>query len=315
MTLILRAVAASDPGLVRSNNEDSAFVGTRLLVIADGVGGAPAGEVASEIAVRALAAIDGLPDGSAVDGLPDRSAVDEDGRSGENAPVEENAGTAPVDENAGTAGTTGTTPADGNAWTAPADGNAGTAGAAGSAGSAGGSSGALSLLTEAAAAANREIAISAEVDPAIRGMGTTLTAVLLTGDEVALLHVGDSRAYLLHEAALRQLTRDDTYVQGLVDRGVLTREDARRHPRRSLVTQAVQGQVMSPSTGVIPVVAGDRLLLCSDGLSDVVTDEAISETLRSYPDRNECAESLVKLALQAGGPDNITVVVADVQAG
>jgi serine/threonine protein phosphatase PrpC len=104
-------------------------------------------------------------------------------------------------------------------------------------------------------------------------------------------------------------------VQSLVDRGALTPAQARAHPQRSLVTQAVQGRPMTISGGNLDARAGDRYLICSDGLSDVVTDEAIGQALASYPEQQECAEQLVKLAVQAGGPDNITVIVADVTAG
>ena len=104
-------------------------------------------------------------------------------------------------------------------------------------------------------------------------------------------------------------------MQSLVDRGALTPAQARSHPQRSLVTQAVQGRPMTISGGTLEPQLGDRFMLCSDGLSDVVTDEAIGLALTSYPEPQECAEQLVKLAVQAGGPDNVTVIVADVTAG
>jgi protein phosphatase len=239
-SLILRAVTVSDRGLVRTNNEDVAHAGDRLVAVADGIGGLPAGEIASDLAIRALAPVERLPDGAEP----------------------------------------------------------------------------LAALRGAVEAANRLIREAAGADPASDGMGTTMTAVLLSGDQLAVVHVGDSRCYLLRHGRLRQLTRDDTLVQALVDQGLLTPDEARRHPQRSLVTRAVQGTDVVPTTAALTAEPGDRLLLCSDGLSDVVDDHAIGQALTTYRDRRQCAEQLVKLAQQAGAPDNVTVVVADlVEAG
>jgi protein phosphatase len=171
------------------------------------------------------------------------------------------------------------------------------------------------LLTAAVEEGNDKVAEMVEEDSDRDGMGTTVTALLLSGGELGLVHVGDSRCYLLHDNTLEQVTRDDTLVQSLVDRGALTPAQARSHPQRSLVTQAIQGRPMTISGGTLEPRVGDRFMLCSDGLSDVVTDEAIAQALVSYPEPQECAEQLVKLAVQAGGPDNITVIVADVTAG
>ena len=145
-------------------------------------------------------------------------------------------------------------------------------------------------------------------------MGTTLTALLLarTGGCLALAHVGDSRAYLLRGGTMTQLTRDDTYVQGLVDNGVISAEEARRHPQRSLVTQAINGSEIAPTYALVTPLLGDRFLLCSDGLSDYVDDQKIADALASYPDLQQCVEQLVGLALDAGAPDNVSVVLADV---
>jgi protein phosphatase len=236
MTLVLRAVAATDQGLVRSNNEDAVFVGSRLLVVADGMGGLPAGELASEILIGALSAVDEMPD------------------TGE--PLQD--------------------------------------------------------LIAALGTANERIEAAVADDDARDGMGTTVTALLLAGDRVAALNVGDSRCYLVRGGELTQLTRDDTYVQALVDQGVLTPDDARRHPQRALVTQAVQGGPFRPAGRMIPVEVGDRFLLCSDGLSDYVEDAVIANTLRENPDRKTCAAELVHRTLEAGAPDNVTVIVADV---
>jgi PPM family protein phosphatase len=142
-------------------------------------------------------------------------------------------------------------------------------------------------------------------------LGTTVTAVLLTGDQLAVVHVGDSRCYLVRDRGLHQLTRDDTFVQELVDMGALTPAQARQHPQRSIITRAVQGDEISPATAIVPALAGDRLLLCSDGLSDVVDDDAIGQTLVQHAEPRQCAEQLVKLAQQAGAPDNVTVIIAD----
>ncbi|MEV6371647.1 serine/threonine-protein phosphatase [Micromonospora sp. WP24] len=151
-------------------------------------------------------------------------------------------------------------------------------------------------------------------DPERQGMGTTLTALLFarTGSCLALAHIGDSRAYLFREGVLKQITRDDTFVQMLVDQGVITPDQASSHPRRAVVTQALQGDDVSPTYATMVPAAGDRWLLCSDGLSNVVRPDTLAEVLAGHPDRAECAHKLIDLALRAGGPDNITVVVADV---
>ncbi|MCG5436594.1 PP2C family protein-serine/threonine phosphatase [Micromonospora sp. NPDC007208] len=151
-------------------------------------------------------------------------------------------------------------------------------------------------------------------DPERQGMGTTLTALLFarTGSCLALAHVGDSRAYLFREGVLKQVTRDDTFVQMLVDQGVITPDQASSHPRRAVVTQALQGDEVSPSYATMVPRAGDRWLLCSDGLSNVVRPDTLTEVLSGYPDRGACAAKLIDLALHAGAPDNVTVVVADV---
>ncbi|GGO23972.1 PP2C family protein-serine/threonine phosphatase [Micromonospora parathelypteridis] len=151
-------------------------------------------------------------------------------------------------------------------------------------------------------------------DPERQGMGTTLTALLFarTGSCLALAHVGDSRAYLFREGVLKQITRDDTFVQMLVDQGVITPDQASSHPRRAVVTQALQGDEVTPSYSTMVPRVGDRWLLCSDGLSNVVRPDTLTEVLTDYPDRAACTGKLIDLALHAGAPDNVTVVVADV---
>jgi protein phosphatase len=237
MSVILRTVAVSDRGKARENNEDAVHAGRKLVAVADGVGGGPSGEVASEIVIRTLSALDG-----------------------ESPPA------------------------------AP--------GAA---------------LRAAVEAANRGIRDAIEADPSLAGMGTTLTAMLADGDGLDLVHVGDSRAYAWRDGTLTQLTRDDTYVQGLVDKGVISREEARAHPQRALVTQAVHGSGVNPTFAMVTPRPGDRYLLCSDGLSDYVDDEAIARTLQEQPELAACAQQLVDLALAAGAPDNVSVILADVE--
>jgi protein phosphatase len=142
-------------------------------------------------------------------------------------------------------------------------------------------------------------------------MGTTLTALRFRGGQVGLVHVGDSRAYLLRNGVLSQITHDDTYVQYLVDSGKLTPEEAKDHPRRSVILRALLGTEVDPDVSIREARAGDRYMLCSDGLTDVVSAETIAETMQ-IPDTQECADRLVELALRGGGPDNVTVIVADV---
>jgi protein phosphatase len=145
-------------------------------------------------------------------------------------------------------------------------------------------------------------------------MGTTVTALLWTGDGFGLAHIGDSRAYLLRDGELRQLTRDHTFVQALIDDGRITEAERETHPARSLLLQALGGDEPVPDTADVPAQAGDRLLLCSDGLSGVVSAETIRTVLAEQADLQAAADRLVDLARRAGGPDNITCVLADVLA-
>jgi protein phosphatase len=236
MTLSWRYAAASDVGLLRDGNEDSAFAGRRLLAVADGMGGHAAGEVASAAVIAALEQLDEL----GVDAGDPQEA-----------------------------------------------------------------------LREAVQEANANLRDMVAADSELQGMGTTVTAVLTDGDYTWLAHVGDSRAYLLRDDALHQLTRDHTFVQQLVDEGRIAPEDVSTHPQRSLITRALDGRdVVELDLDRLDLRSGDRLLLCSDGLSAVVSDASIAEVLRgSTPD--EAVRSLVDLALRGGGPDNITCIVAD----
>jgi serine/threonine protein phosphatase PrpC len=237
MTLALRYAVRSDVGLLREGNEDSAFAGPRLLAIADGMGGHAAGEVASAVAIDALAGLDRQP--------PDADLVD--------------------------------------------------------------------VLSRAVASANATLHEMSAADPAVEGMGTTLTAMLWSGGRVALCHIGDSRAYLLRHGDFRQITRDHTLVQSLVDDGRLSPEAAAIHPQRSLLLRALDGRgPAEPDFSVHEAKAGDRYLLCSDGLSDVVSEETLHKTLAEFADRDEAVARLIDLAIRGGGPDNITCIVADV---
>jgi PPM family protein phosphatase len=237
MTLTLRYAVRSDVGYLREGNEDSAYAGPHLLAIADGMGGHAAGEVASSVAIAAIAGLDTFP-------------VDH--------PLE-----------------------------------------------------ALAAAVSSASAAMHEINVE---DPSTSGMGTTLTALLWDGASVAICHIGDSRAYLLRDGELHQITHDHTLVQSLVDDGKLTPAEAINHPNKSLVMRALQsGSDAQPDLSVLEAQAGDRYLLCSDGLSDVVTSgETLRDTLIRNTNRREAVEELIQLALRGGGPDNITCIVADV---
>jgi serine/threonine protein phosphatase PrpC len=147
--------------------------------------------------------------------------------------------------------------------------------------------------------------------PQLEGMGTTLTAILFAGGRLALCHVGDSRAYLQRDGQMSQITHDDTFVQTLIDDGRITVEEANSHPQRSLLLRALNGQEVEPDLSMREARAGDRYLLCSDGLSGVVSEETLAEALKD-PDPQSTADRLIELALRSGGPDNITVIVADV---
>ncbi|MFI2711515.1 PP2C family protein-serine/threonine phosphatase [Micromonospora sp. NPDC018662] len=238
MTLKLRSVGASDRGLIRSGNQDAQHAGPWLVAVADGMGGMAAGDLASRIAIDAIAPLD-------VE-TPEHALV-----------------------------------------------------------------AALQGAIERATAGIRQ---AVEEDPERQGMGTTLTALLFarTGTCLALAHVGDSRAYLFRDGVLKQVTRDDTFVQMLVDQGLITPDQASSHPRRAVVTQALQGDQVSPAYATMVPRAGDRWLLCSDGLSNVVRADTLTEVLGEGLERDACAARLIGLALRAGGPDNITVVIADV---
>jgi protein phosphatase len=170
----------------------------------------------------------------------------------------------------------------------------------------------LAELRNATVEGNAAITRHVAEAPDLEGMGTTLTAILFAGNKLGLVHIGDSRAYQLRDGYLTQITKDDTFVQSLIDEGRITEEEAHTHPQRSLLLRAITGQEVDPSLTIREARAGDRFLLCSDGLSGVVSDETLAETLQAYRDPRECADRMIELALRGGGPDNITCIVADV---
>jgi protein phosphatase len=238
LAIALRYAARSDVGLVRQNNQDSAYAGPHLLVVADGMGGHAGGDVASSLAIGELVPLD--------------------------------------DESHG------------------AD--------------------ALERLRGGVMAAHRELLDRVHEEPQLTGMGTTVTALLRTGGRLALAHIGDSRAYLLRDGELIQITRDHTFVQTLVDEGRLTQEEAEQHPQRSVLMRVLSDVVddVEPDLSMREARVGDRYLLCSDGLSGVVSHDTLRETLSTGGDPAGTCEALVGLARRGGAPDNVTAIVADV---
>ena len=238
MSIALRYAARSDVGLVRSNNQDSAYAGSYLLVVADGMGGHAGGDVASSVAIGRLAALDSETPASDI----------------------------------------------------------------------------VATLEESVLEANQEILRRARDEPQLRGLGTTITALLRAEGKFALAHIGDSRAYLLRDEETVQITKDHTFVQRLLDEGRLTEDEAERHPQRSVLMRVLGDVDADPELDLSlrAAHAGDRWLLCSDGLSGLVSLDTIDATLKDIEDPGECADALVQLALKGGGPDNITCIVADV---
>ena len=167
-------------------------------------------------------------------------------------------------------------------------------------------------LDEAVVAANVAVFAKAAEDAALRGMGTTLTAIALHDSTALLGHVGDSRAYLMRDGAVTQVTEDHSLVEQLVREGRLTPEEAQNHPQRAIITRALG---VDPDVQVdtyrIDLKPGDRLMICSDGLTNMLSDDTIAQTLRRHADPQQAADTLVDMANQAGGDDNITVVLVD----
>ena len=235
MPLVFRYAARSDVGLVRQGNEDSGYASDNLLIVADGMGGHVAGELASATVTAILA---GLP-------IADSEDV-------------------------------------------------------------------LTQLADAVDEAQLEMRHIIAEQPDFQGMGTTVTVVCWQGDRASIAHVGDSRAYMLRNGELLRLTKDHTYVQTLVDAGQITAEEAATHRRRNLLIRAIDGvNTVEPDLSIREVHAGDRIMLCSDGLSGVLTDAQIRELL-NRSDPPGAVTALVEAAIERGAPDNVTCVVADV---
>lgn len=225
--------ARTDVGNVREHNEDSYMAKSPLFVVADGMGGHEAGEVASKIAVDTMAA---------------------------HAPKGPNP----------------------------------------------------EALANAVIEANAAVLRGAQNGTGKPGMGTTLTAVTVFDDEVTVAQVGDSRAYLLHDGALQRITRDHSLMAELIEQGRLTEEEARFHPQRSVITRALGSDPnMQPDTFTLQVEDGDRLMLCSDGLSSMVADDIIEAIMRQHVGPAQACDALVNEALASGGLDNVTVVIID----
>jgi serine/threonine protein phosphatase PrpC len=229
---IVEQAGRTDVGRQRSANEDSLVVRPPLFAVADGMGGAKAGEVASAVAVEAV-------------------------------------------ENAGES-------------TEPAE----------------------AQLAGIVREANRRIYDLAVADESRRGMGTTLTLAKVHGDEVSLAHVGDSRAYRMRDGELTQLTRDHSLVAELERSGQITAEAAEHHPQRSIITRALGPEPdVEVDTYTLTGRAGDLFLICSDGLTSMISDDEVTSILRSASTLDEAAEALVRAANQSGGKDNITVIL------
>ncbi len=236
MALTLSFVSHSEVGLVRKNNQDSGYASPHLLVVADGMGGAAAGDLASAVAVEAIRQVD----------APTPSAQ------------------------------------------------------------------MLDVLAGAVSRANNRIADLVEADLSLDGMGTTVTAALFDGEDLGLAHIGDSRAYLFRGGTLERLTHDHSWVQSLVDDGKIDEAEAAVHPHRSLLLKVLNGQPTNePDLSRTTLALGDRLLFCSDGLCGLVSDAEIADAL-ALADAGAALERLVGEALEQGGIDNITVILADV---
>jgi PPM family protein phosphatase len=171
----------------------------------------------------------------------------------------------------------------------------------------------VGALSAAVNTANIKLQEKIVANPAVDGMGTTLTALLWSDGHAAVCHIGDSRGYLLRNGELYQITHDHTLVQSLVDEGRISVDDVPTHPQRSLLLRALDGRSMpDPDLSVHDSLVDDRYLLCSDGLSGVVSDETLRDTLASFEDPDAATRQLIDLAINGGGPDNITCIVADV---
>jgi PPM family protein phosphatase len=172
----------------------------------------------------------------------------------------------------------------------------------------------LDALDHAVRRANSTLAGIIESDPSLQGMGTTLTALLWSGSQLGLVHIGDSRAYLVRDGEVFQITHDHTMVQSLLDDGKITADEVASHPQRSLLMRALGGGNSEPDLQLREARPGDRYLLCSDGLHGVAAADAITRILLTVSDPDQAATDLIRLAIEGGGPDNISCIVADVVA-
>jgi PPM family protein phosphatase len=170
----------------------------------------------------------------------------------------------------------------------------------------------LNALDHAVRRANGALRDIVRADPSLRGMGTTLTALLWSGSQLGLVHIGDSRAYLVRDGEVFQITHDHTMVQSLLDDGKITAEEVATHPQRSLLLRALSGISSEPDLQLREARPADRYLLCSDGLHAVASAESIARVLLSVSDPDQAAKDLIALAIDGGGPDNVTAIVADV---
>jgi PPM family protein phosphatase len=174
----------------------------------------------------------------------------------------------------------------------------------------------LAALRESIEDAATRLTELAEQKPELRGTGTTVDALLVDGTRIGVLHLGDSRAYLLRDGELHRLTRDHTLVQSLVDEGRISEAEAATHPRRSWLVKTLQdGSAPEPDLFHVDGIPGDRYLICSDGVTAVLDDQQLQEVLASVPEPEGAVEELIARANAGGGPDNITCVVADLLEG
>ena len=159
---------------------------------------------------------------------------------------------------------------------------------------------------------NTKLVEEARLKPELRGMGTTMTGAYSVGDDLFVVHVGDSRAYLYRDGVLRRLTRDHTHAQMLADAGIIQPEAVATHRLRHVLTNALGGEESKGEAEIhrMRLFDGDQILLCSDGLHDMVDDETIAELLKTHGEASPACQSLVEVALANGGKDNVTVVVA-----
>ena len=233
--------AQTDLGLVREGNEDSAIYGANLIAVADGMGGHAGGEVASAIAINALAQL--LP-------VISDSEIDIDSRE--------------------------------------------------------------DLFLNITYEIDSQILEKSKQNPELAGMGTTLTALNISGNNVELLHIGDSRCYRYRDNKLEQLSYDHTVMQELLDQGRLTPEEVFDHPQRSLLTQALMGDSgLDPILVSYEIKADDKFLLCSDGLTNLLSDYEITKIIESKTD-NDLIAALISEVKAKGAPDNITIIWAQV---